>query len=71
MLADDPDFKRFIYSLNNKYIIPCRKSIIFQLMTKLYQLQPIMLQTWSALGKCSVVLMKIECIIDVLYISYI
>ncbi|RNA03375.1 hypothetical protein BpHYR1_003659 [Brachionus plicatilis] len=42
--------------------------IIFQLMTKLYQFQPIMLKTWSALGKCSVVLMKIECILDVLYI---
>ncbi|RNA06995.1 hypothetical protein BpHYR1_017995 [Brachionus plicatilis] len=27
MLADDPDFKRFIYSLNNKYIIPCRKTV--------------------------------------------
>ncbi|RNA02577.1 hypothetical protein BpHYR1_031803 [Brachionus plicatilis] len=73
MLADDPDFKRFIDSLNNKYIIPCRKTVLdnFSINDKTLSVQPIMLQTWSALGKCSVVLMKIECILDVLYISYI
>lgn len=27
MLADDPDFKKFVFGLNNKYVLPCRKTV--------------------------------------------
>ena len=27
VLSDDPDFKKFIFGLNNKYVLPCRKTV--------------------------------------------